>query len=163
LTTIPAVKAALKLLEARAGWEQIEHFGTLIKNDYVEPFSVVPRDALDNALAAVGLQLGTQSWLNRAPRIREFHEHTIAALGARAADPEESAPEVRRRRREIVAIDAALRSVRIMREYLEILPETGTLGDFIAAYKSVLYAFRIRLRLDARLRDAASRRENLAD
>src|SRR5262249_53402040 len=66
LPTIPAVKAALKILDARANWDRIEPFQALLKNDYVESFCRIPRDAADNALVSVGLRISTRDWLDRA-------------------------------------------------------------------------------------------------
>lgn len=155
LSAIPSVKAALKILDARAGWDQIDAFEALIKNDYVEPFSVLSRDALDNALVAVGRQLRTRDWLDRAQRIRQVKAHVLERGPDRSVDPEALDLDAQRRRREVAELDAAIQSVRVMREYLEAIPDKGTLGDFIVAYRRVLHAFRIRRRLEDRLPTAA--------
>lgn len=161
ITTIPSVKAALKVLEGRCGWLLIDSFVALLKNDYLESFCPIDRDAADNAMLAVGVQLTTHQWLERAKGMLKLKQREVERVRERAVDPEEIELEVARLQRGIAQLDSAIQAVTRMRTVLLEIPEQATVSEFVSAFKKALEAFRLWERLQEQLRSAASDERDL--
>ncbi len=156
LITIPSVKAAVKVLDARVGKEKIEPYVALLKSDYLHHFSDLERDAIENAVLVVGLELPMRQWRQRVREIRRIKEHEVDTVSARLVDLEEVELELARLRRGIAQLDGALEAVDGMRQALERIPERGTLAEMIAGFVSALRAFRLEDRLHHRLSRAGA-------
>jgi len=131
LTSVPSVKAALKVLDCRVGQENTEPYLALLKNDYLEHFSTLDRDAIENAVLVVGVQIPIRQWRRRVKDIRHIKEHQMETLTARLVDVEEVELELARIRRGLAQLDGALEAVDGMREALALIPERGSLAELI--------------------------------
>ncbi|RMG53936.1 MAG: hypothetical protein D6723_06215 [Acidobacteria bacterium] len=154
LVSIPSVKAAVRVLDARVGKESTEPYVALLKSDYLHHFSALERDAIENAVLVVGLELPMRQWRQRVREIRRIKEHEVDTVSARVVDLEEVELELARLRRGIAQLDGALEAIDGMRRALDEIPERGTLAEMIAGFFSALRAFRLEERLHQRLNRA---------
>ncbi|MBI1746666.1 MAG: PD-(D/E)XK nuclease family protein [Acidobacteria bacterium] len=162
LALIPSVKAALKVIEARIAWDKVESFEALIKNDYFEAFSTRPRDAVVNALLAVGNQTSPIAWLSRAAHAIKLREESLKRTESGAFEPEEIEWQRSRWAREIDALNAAIDTVETLCRVLESIPDRASLSVFVDALTKVLQTFRIQQRLHERLRQTVGSADDLA-
>lgn len=161
LTKIPAVKAALKILDCRLGGELIESFAALLKNDYINPFSPIDPDAADNALVAVGIDLSTKDWLERARRLLSLKQYALEEVKNLKLDPEDIALEVNRIQLGINELEAAISLIREIRERLNTIPDKGTIPAFVSAFEEILKEFKIRENVKKRLAHAVRNERDL--
>ena len=154
LTSIPSVKAALKILQCRVGQEETEPYLALLKNDYLEHFSSLNRDAIENAVLVVGVQLPIRQWRRRVKDIRRIKEHQMNTLTSRLVDMEEVELELARIQRGLAQLDGALAAIDGMREALALIPEGGSLSELIRGWLAALRAFRLGERLHEQLKEA---------
>lgn len=163
VTTIPSVKAALKVLESRCGWLRADSFVALLKNDYLESFCPIDRDAVDNAMLVVGVQLTTKEWLERAKGLLRLKQRELERAQARTIDPEEIELEAARLQRGAAQLEGAIQAVTAMRDTLLKIPERATISELVATFQDALRAFGLRLRLQAQLRSAGIAEQDLGN
>lgn len=154
LSSVPAIKAALKLVECRVGSELIESYAALLKNDYLDPCCTLEPDAAENALAAVGLSLSRHEWIKRAKRLLEIKRERIERWARERADPEEAAIEAARLERQAAEIKAALLAVDEINLRLGLIPERGCLSEMLESFERALQAFKLEERILEQLRGA---------
>lgn len=161
LTSVPSVKAAMKVLAARVAYEETEPYLSLLKNDYLDHFSALDRDAVENAVLAVGTQIPIRQWRQRVKRIRAAKQHQASTLTSRLVDPEQVEQELFRINRGVTQLEHALQSLDQIRQALALIPQEGTLSELIQGWRAALGAFRLRERLRQRLAQAGLDEEAL--
>lgn len=161
LTSIPSVKAALKVLQCRVGQEETEPYLALLKNDYLEHFSSLNRDAIENAVLVVGVQLPIRQWRRRVKDTRRIKGHQMDTLTSRLVDMEEVELELARIQRGLAQLDGALEAIDGMREALALIPERGSLSELIRGWLAALRAFRLWERLHEQLKEAGLNESDL--
>ncbi len=151
LSSLPPVKAALKVLSCRAGEEQTQPYLALLKNDYLNHFSSLDRDAIENAALLAGVQLPLRQWRRRVRDIRDIKARQKDTLAARLFDPEEVESELARLQRGLAELDGALEAIDGMRKALALIPERGAQAELIQGWLAALGDFRLWERLHERL------------
>lgn len=154
LTAVASVKAAMKVLAARVAHEETEPYLSLLKNDYLEHFSALDRDAVENAVLAIGTQIPIRQWRQRVKRVRAAKQHQARTLTSRFVDPDEVRQELTRINRGVTQLDQALQSLDQIRQTLALIPQQGTLAELIQGWMAALRAFRLHERLHERLAQA---------
>jgi ATP-dependent helicase/nuclease subunit B len=154
LTSIPSVRAALKVLDCRVAQEETEPYLALLKNDYLEHFSSLDRDAVENAVLAVGVQIPIRQWRQRVRDVRRIKAYQADRAANRPADRGEAPSEPARLQRGIAQLDGALAAMDGMRKALGQIPEQGTLPEMAQGWLAALRAFRLGERLHERLKTA---------
>jgi len=144
LATVPIVRAALRVLDARVGQEMATSYVALLKDDYLHCFSAHERDAIESAMRAVGVDLDIHTFRKRARDLRRIHEHQAQTLTARTVDLEEVQQELARLQRGMRALDATLEAIEGMRRALAHIPERGTIPDLVEGFRRALEAFQVR-------------------
>lgn len=150
LATLAPVKAAMKVLDCRVS-EAAEPYVAVLKNDYLDHFSQLDRDAIENALLAVGTQISVHQLRRRIRDTKEVKEYQAKTLTSRTVDVEEIQSELARIRRGQDALEAALESIDGMRDALALIPATGTIPDLVQGFFKALRKFRLKERIDEHL------------
>jgi ATP-dependent helicase/nuclease subunit B len=109
LLSIPSVKAALKVLDCRANHALTEPYVALLKNDYLHPFTELERDAVENAMVAVGIELPLHPFRQRLRSVERITHYQAQTLTSRLVDLEELTVELARLKRRQTALAAAQR------------------------------------------------------
>ncbi len=141
LADVPVVKAALRVLDARVGQEATQSYVALLKNDYLQAFSELDRDAIESAMRAVGTDLNIHDFRKRARDMQRLKQHQARTLTARTVDLEEVQQELARLQRGERALEAALDAIDGMRRALAHIPEEGSLADLLEGFRRALAAF----------------------
>jgi len=161
LVAVPSVKAAVKVLDCRANHAATEPYVALLKNDYLHSFTDLPRDAVENAMIAVGTQLPLHPFRRRLRSVERIKDYQARTLAQRTVDQEEIEFERARLKRAQAALAAARESLEGMRRALAEIPPRGTLAEMIGGFRRALAAFGLADRLQERLLRAGDAEEEL--
>ncbi|MBI3951407.1 MAG: PD-(D/E)XK nuclease family protein [Acidobacteria bacterium] len=159
LTSLPPVRAALKVLDGRVAHDQTDPYLALLKNDYLEHFGLLDRDAIENAVLAVGAQVALGPWRQRVKDMRRLMEYQADRISKQSAGAEATPPELLRAQRRLAQLDAALSAVNGMRKAVDHIPERGTLSELTQGFLSALRAFGLWERLHEQLKQARTESE----
>lgn len=161
LLSVPSVKAAVKVLDCRANHAITEPYLALLKNDYLHSFTELDRDAVENAMVAVGIELPIPPFRQRLRSVERIKHYQAQTLTSRLVDLEEIASELARLKRGQMALAAARESLSGMRRALAEIPPRGTLSEMIGGFRRALAAFGLRERLEQRLIRAGNDEQEL--